>query len=59
MFDFSAVLLTAKASKNNKLEILDGKNNTQSHYSKFSSSRQTADRVGVERGGKCLHIINI
>lgn len=49
MFDFSALLLTDKASKNNKVEIWDSKNNMQSHQSKFSSSRQTGDRVGAGR----------
>lgn len=54
---FLALLLTAKASKNNKLEIRDGKNNAQSHQSKFSSSRQTADRVGGWEGGVNVSIL--
>lgn len=48
MFDFSALLLTAKASKINKVEIRDGKNNTQSHPSEFSSCSQQQTEWGWE-----------
>lgn len=59
-FDFSALLLTAKASKNNKLEIQDSKNNICKVISQSFPARGTQQTAwGMEGGCKRLHIINI